>query len=380
MIYIGRKLKQSQREIIQKFRQLHLTQQSRERAFLDKRKLDAAKIDDAGNPISLFLFEDGFTIYTCQTPKFPHSSKGDKVIETRIVGIEVVCGPIKTVLVYRTDELISGGANITIELTRQALIDASILLRQRSLLYTHASIDQYFSVISRAIKRAKFIGTPMALLELIRRCHDDSWRQPAVIREIKVYYNMKAMFAPYINKRLKYYNLPHIYKFIPSFGHTAICLYKDDSSMPHWKPAQPAAKITDIDSLIKSSEGSESIYIPDLSAVGGTSEFMKFLGLGDSRNPVLAQDLLGKDKEIARLQEVNKLLPELEQLSLRSLEQQAQRMHDESDGVEVRKAYAFRQGIQRKLLNLNNSKERYIIWLDLAAKKVSNIVIFIRFP
>jgi hypothetical protein len=401
-----------------------LTQQSRERAFLDKRKLDAAKIDDAGNPISLFLFEDGFTIYTCQTPKFPHSSKGDKVIETRIVGIEVVCGPIKTVLVYRTDELISGGANITIELTRQALIDASILLRQRSLLFprilwlqfdncgdnknkeffayysllieafafeeieiaflivghTHASIDQYFSVISRAIKRAKFIGTPMALLELIRRCHDDSWRQPAVIREIKVYYNMKAMFAPYINKRLKYYNLPHIYKFIPSFGHTAICLYKDDSSMPHWKPAQPAAKITDIDSLIKSSEGSESIYIPDLSAVGGTSEFMKFLGLGDSRNPVLAQDLLGKDKEIARLQEVNKLLPELEQLSLRSLEQQAQRMHDESDGVEVRKAYAFRQGIQRKLLNLNNSKEGYIIWLDLAAKKVSNIVIFIGFP
>lgn len=150
--------------------------------------------------------------------------------------------------------------------------------------------------------------------------------------------------------------------------------------MPHWKPAQPAAKITDIDSLIKSSEGSESIYIPDLSAVGGTSEFMKFLGLGDSRNPVLAQDLLGKDKEIARLQEVNKLLPELEQLSLRSLEQQAQRMHDESDGVEVRKAYAFRQGIQRKLLNLNDSKEGYIIWLDLAAKKVSNIVIFIRFP
>ena len=99
---------------------------------MDKRKLEAAKCDDAGNPIILFLFGDGFTQYTCRTPKFPKESKGDSYIETRIVGIEVVCGPIKTVLVYRTDQLVTGGANITIEMTRQALIDVSNLLRQRS--------------------------------------------------------------------------------------------------------------------------------------------------------------------------------------------------------------------------------------------------------
>ena len=55
-MFLDRKLKQSQREIIQKFRQLHLTQQSRERELLDRRKLDAAKCDDAGNPLRLFLF------------------------------------------------------------------------------------------------------------------------------------------------------------------------------------------------------------------------------------------------------------------------------------------------------------------------------------
>ena len=80
----------------------------------------------------IFLFGDGFTQYTCRIPKFPKDSKGDSHIETRIVGIEVVCGPIKTVLVYRTDQLVTGGANITIEITRQALIDVSNLLRQRS--------------------------------------------------------------------------------------------------------------------------------------------------------------------------------------------------------------------------------------------------------
>jgi hypothetical protein len=418
-IFLEKKLKQSQREIIQKFRQLHLSQQAKEREFLDKRKLDAAKCDDAGNPLRLFLFGDGMTQYTCQTPKFPHQSKGDKVIDTRIVGIEVVCGPIKTVLVYRTDELVSGGANITIEMTRQALIDVTILLRQRGLLvprtlwlqfdncgdnknkeffayysllvesysfdeieiaflivgHTHASIDQYFSVISKAIKKAKFIGTPMALLELIRRCHDLTWRQRAVIKEIKVYYDMKTMFAPYINKKIKYYNLPHIYRVVPSFGHTAIFEYKVDSTAQHWNPRRPSETITDMESFMSNTE-SQSIFIPELAAVNGRSKFLEFLGLGDAANPMSAQDLLGKDKLLSKLQEVNNLLPELEQLSLRSLEQQAERMHDESDGADVKRMYQFRNDIQRRMLNANTKNEGYIIWLDMAAKNKVNIIAF----
>jgi hypothetical protein len=376
---------------------------------LDKRKLEAAKCDDAGNPLMIFLFGDGFTQYTCRTPKFPKDSKGDSHIETRIVGIEVVCGPIKTVLVYRTDQLVTGGANITIEITRQALIDVSNLLRQRSLLiprvlklqfdncgdnknkeslayysllvegynfdeieiaflivgHTHASIDQYFSVISRSIKKATFIGTPLALLELIRRCHDSSWHQPAIIREIKVYYDLQSMFAPYINKKIKYFNLPHVFKLIPSFAHIAICLYKTDSSGP-WKPIQPKDKIKDIDGLLANSD-SQYIAVPELAVVNGKSELIKFLKLvGDS------EELLGKSgNEVTRLHELNKLLPDLEQLSMTSIRQQAERMHDESDGLEIASAYEFRQNIQLKMMNENSKDEGYIIWLDLAKRKVS---------
>ena len=135
----------------------------------------------------------------------------------------------------------------------------------------------------------------MALLELIRRCHEESWGQPAIIREIKVYYDMKSMFAPYINKKIKYYNLPQVFKVIPSFGHVAIFLYKNVSTMPHWNPHQPKAKIANMDSLQENS-GSQSIYIPELAAVNRRSELIKFLGLGDAKAPLLAEDLLRKDK------------------------------------------------------------------------------------
>ena len=123
-----------------------------------------------------------------------------------------------------------------------------------------------------------------------------------------------------------------------------------------------------MDSFISNTE-SQSIYIPELAAVNGRSKFLEFLGLGDAANPLSAEDLLGKDKLLSKLQEVNNLLPELEQLSLRSLEQQAERMHDESDGADVKRVYQFRNDIQRRMLNENNKNEGYIIWLDIIAAK-----------
>lgn len=388
---------------------------------MDFRKLQAAKVDDAGNPLRLFLFSDGFTIYTCNTPRFRNESKGDKVFETRIVGTEVICGPIKTVLVYRTDAMVGGGANITIELLRQAMIDVSILLRRRGLLFprtlwlqydncgdnknqynfmyssllielfafdeveiaflivghTHASIDQYFSVIAKAIRKVEFIGTPIALLELIRRCHESSWGQSAVIREIKVYYDLKTMFEPYRNKRIKYFGVPHIFRFTPFFGHVAIMEYKN-LNRDRWMPPRPAVPIPDIQSLQKAT-GSESIYIPDLAAVNGSSALTEFLGLGTASTsssnisivaPKSLHDMLGKTATIDLLKDVNSLLEDFETLSVRAIQQQEARLNDEAEGLPVQRVYHYRADCQRKMMNQNSTSEGYIIWLDLVSRKV----------
>ena len=400
---------------------MHLTQQSKEREFLDQRKIQAAKCDDAGNPLRLFLFSDGFTIYTCNTPRFSKDSKGDKVIETRIVGTEVICGPIKTVLVYRTDALVGGGANITMELLRQAIIDVSLMLRKRGLLFprtlwlqfdncgdnknkecmcyssllietfafdeieiaflivghTHASIDQYFSVIAKAIRKAHFIGTPVALMELVRRCHDSSWQQKAIIRDIKVYYDLKSMFQPYVNKRIKYYNIPHIFRFTPSFGHVAVMEYKNFIGNK-FMPQRPVAPILDMTAFEKHI-GAESIAIPELAVVNGSSALTNFLGLGTASSsssnistvdPKYLHDMLGKTDQIDLLRDVNSLLNDFEQLSVRSIQQQEKRMLDEADGLPAQKVYQHRDDMQRKMMDRNTGNEGYIIWLDLAARKV----------
>ena len=124
----------SQREIVQRFRQLHLNQQSNERRFLDLKKLKA-KLMDENKPRAALIFPDYITNYTCLTPTWENNSSGDEKIESRLLGIEVVCGPIDTVFIYRVDSLVVGGANICVELVRQAIIDLAKLLKKDGMLF-----------------------------------------------------------------------------------------------------------------------------------------------------------------------------------------------------------------------------------------------------
>jgi hypothetical protein len=61
---------------------------------------------------------------------------------------------------------------------------------------------------------------------------------------------------------------------------------------------------------------------------------------------------------------------------MKSIRQQAERMHDESDGLDIAAAYEFRQSIQLKMMNENTKDEGYIIWLDLAKRKVPQNLLF----
>ena len=67
---------------------------------------------------------DGMTTAAGETPKFGRGGHradhaGQSTVTSRIIGVEVVCGPINTHFVYATDNLVSHGANIMVEVQRQ---------------------------------------------------------------------------------------------------------------------------------------------------------------------------------------------------------------------------------------------------------------------
>lgn len=69
--------------------------------------------------------------------------------------------------------------------------------------HTHASIDQYFSVLSKGIKKCAYIMSPLALKAVLALAHQDVNARPKLIKPIQVYYDYKSYFAPYINRTIK---------------------------------------------------------------------------------------------------------------------------------------------------------------------------------
>lgn len=78
------------------------------------------------------------------------------------------------------------------------------------------SIDQYFSVLARAIRRQNFIGSPISLEHVLRNAFVDDSKErkgPPVVRQIVVYYDVKTAWKPYINTNINFYQIPHCFKF-----------------------------------------------------------------------------------------------------------------------------------------------------------------------
>jgi hypothetical protein len=102
--------------------------------------------------------------------------------------------------------------------------------------HTHSSIDQYFSVLSKAIAKAEFIGSPLSLQALCNNAH--KLLQPAINRQIEVYYDVSEALQPYINQKIKFFQVPHCFIF-RKLGGKCIMQYKLFSGNKTYLPLEP---------------------------------------------------------------------------------------------------------------------------------------------
>ena len=213
-------------EVIETYRRRHIDQQYEERLTMQKSIMYTYAEDINGQPLTAFLLPDGMSTFRGNTPKIgARQSKkfAGKQITSRVIGVEVHCGPVHGTFLYYTDNFVRGGANIMIEVLRQSILDLQILLQSYkdnlnnpldlpshlilqfdnckenknksvftyiSLLvqlghfrkvevfflivgHTHCSIDQYFSSCATEIWNALFIGSPLALEALLARYENE---------------------------------------------------------------------------------------------------------------------------------------------------------------------------------------------------------------
>jgi len=194
---------------------------------------------------------------------------------------EVVCGDIDEVFLYYTDNLVSSGANLMCQIILSLIEDLKKRLQERGqklprkgifqfdnsgenknkevnalmstliemdyldeihcnflvVGHTHCSVDQYFGVCTKIIKKMHWIGSPLSFQSLLKTAHNDPRRQPTVNRQIIVIFDFRSYFAPIINK-IGWCQVPHCFKFTKYLG-KAIMQYKMFSPNRFWLPEAP---------------------------------------------------------------------------------------------------------------------------------------------
>ena len=78
--------------------------------------------------------------------------------------------------------------------------------------HTHNILDQWFSVLSKAIHKAHFIGSVLAMQALYKIAHSDSHLRPAKVHQLRLYHDWRRFYTRVRNDEIHHYNVPHRYK------------------------------------------------------------------------------------------------------------------------------------------------------------------------
>ena len=126
--------------------------------------------------------------------------------------------------------------------------------------HTHASIDQYFSVLARQILSCDFIGSPLSLHSLLARERDYTLSgnvlqgadtdkkgktkphraKPLLIRKLSVIFDLKTPLLKIIDMSIKYFSIPHHFQMTKFMG--VVCMqYAIYSTQKTLLPLRPTA-------------------------------------------------------------------------------------------------------------------------------------------
>ena len=97
---------EGQRNIFKAYKKAHLEIQSRERKVLEEQRIICEKIDSrTGAVLKGLVHMDGMTVKTLNTPRIGKgrcNREKEKHMTTRVIGCELICGPIKEYVLITT--------------------------------------------------------------------------------------------------------------------------------------------------------------------------------------------------------------------------------------------------------------------------------------
>ena len=257
--------------------------------------------------------------------------------------------------------------------------------------HTHASIDQYFSVLSNQINKSDFIGSPLALEHLFATIDSQdmnpsgqSWQRqvkgqrkqkslPLGVHKLAVIFDIKTALLKLSNTHIKYYSIPHCFLF-HKVGGVAIMQYSIFSSGV-WLPKFPEST-TDF-------QMSEqlSIKLQHFDIIGGEEKLLLECGI-DSRSA--PSSVLSKQhkKAVAVMSTLTDLGDTLKALEVQICQSTISKTQDyyeqlfENSSTAKQTVSAHKEELHfeviRHMLKQNTAERGYICWLKPGVSRSLN--------
>jgi hypothetical protein len=149
--------------------------------------------------------------------------------------------------------------------------------------HTHCNLDQNFSVLSKKISDAVYIGSPLALHELYGVAHSELRHRPQVNIQLQYVYDWVTHFKDVVNKEIKYFQVPHRFRIkMNQQCKRAICQYMlfshEDLITESWLPVIPLHGPSSIPEDIPEAFSSCSIQLHEFAVVNGLPDLESYLG------------------------------------------------------------------------------------------------------
>lgn len=344
-------------------------------------------------PIEALIYSDAMTESMGSTPKIGSTrhSKPGKQIKNRLFTVQVICGAAcQFYMNISVDQLIAGGANLSIEIQRiamevlgkelaklgqvlpriinfqfdncgenknkemfayfSALIEQEIFdeIRVNFLIvgHTHSNLDQYFSVYSKKIRKSDYIASPLAMHELYNSAHNilkhpDMEPRRHELEFLRFTHDWVTYFGPVLNKKLVWYKIPHCFRLTRVAGR-AICQTQvfspENDGDAVWNPPQPLKVKANLGA--SAADYTDDVHFEPFVSVESSNLVLQEMGvtaeavtrdLTDGVNhssSIRAQAEQNKaDAAVKNLHAFNEMRKELQELELAALSSMMHNMH-----------------------------------------------------
>ena len=233
--------------------------------------------------------------------------------------------------------------------------------------HTHNILDQWFGVLSRAIRGASFIGSYLALHELYKIAHseEEADQRPQKVHQLELYHDWRRFYNAVRNTDIHNYGLPHRFKItldpllkVAKMQYMVMSPTAGLKYLEKWQPVPNAA-------ALKTGTVDGDIQLSPLIVFNGPEVVLKALGTSGKIN--FTELAVGDDKARSKASDMSFIMPILRQIEVRAIGESTIRLEQEAECGDSEERIniptALLKKIESEITRNNSSAGGRIVWL-----------------